>query len=67
MSGLFGGGSSPALAPPPAPVPVPTIDDAKKRQQAQDAANRRRGRAATIFTGNEGAGAPVQAKTLFGS
>ena len=69
MSGLFGGGSSPApLPPPPPPTPAPTIDEARKRREATDTAAKRRGRAATIFTGTEGASAtPVQSKTLFGS
>lgn len=68
MSGLFGKPDTPALPPPPTPVPVPTLDDAKRRQQEADAANRRRGRAASVLTGPEGTGSgPVQKKTLIGS
>jgi hypothetical protein len=69
MGSLFGGGDKPApLPPPPPPVPTPTIDDARKRREAADAAAKRRGRQASVFTGSEGAAdAPVQSKTLFGS
>jgi hypothetical protein len=67
MGSLFGGSSPDPLPPPPPPAPTPTIDEAKRRRESQDAATRRRGRAATVFTGSEGTGAPVQSKTLFGS
>ena len=69
MSGLFGGGSSPAPLPPPPPVPAaPSIDNARRRQEAADSANRRKGRSASLFTGASGIeNTPVQTKTLFGS
>lgn len=53
--------------PPEAPRP-PTIDDAAKARGAEDALRRRRGRAATILTGPQGAGLPTTAtKTLLGA
>jgi hypothetical protein len=68
MSGLFGGGSSPAVqqAPPP-----PTRSDAEVRQAALDTRLRRaaaQGRSATIRTGPQGVteDAPVATKTLLG-
>lgn len=69
MSGLFGGGGSVSTpAAPPPPPPTPRIDEARARREAQDAANRRRGRQASVFTGSEGVGStPVGTKTLVGS
>ncbi len=53
---------------PDAPPPPPTIDDATIRQQQSNAMLRRRGRAATLLTGEGGAGLPqTAAKTLLGS
>lgn len=56
MGGLFGGGSSapPPPPPPPAPTPAPTIDDARQKQQSSDKDAGRKGRAATILTGEQG-------------
>lgn len=67
MSGLFGGTSAPPIAAPdPAPAP-PSIDQAAKDRENEDAARRRRGRATTILTGALGAGSPqTAAKTLLG-
>jgi hypothetical protein len=55
MGGLFGGSPTPPPTPtPPAPTPAPTIDTARQSQQSQDANAGRKGRAATILTGNQG-------------
>lgn len=43
----------------PKPEPVPTIDDASRSREASDSQiRRRRGRAASILTGPQGAGLP---------
>lgn len=62
----------PAPPPPPPPVPTPTIDDAAVRgAQEADALRRRQGRASTVLSGNQGAGAggpvPTATKALLGS
>ena len=52
-----GGGGSytpPPVTPPPAPSPAPTIDQARDSRQKQDDALARKGRAASILTGNQG-------------
>jgi hypothetical protein len=55
MSGLFGGGgSAPQPATPIPPAAAPTIDMAKQKTYAQDAANMARGRAANILTSDMG-------------
>jgi len=47
---------------------VPTIDNARARQQSDDALRRKRGRQASVLTGPEGVGSsPVGTKTLIGS
>jgi len=69
MSFLFGGGDKAAATPAvPVPDPPPTIEDAQtKVQDAEDASRRRRGAAATMLTGKEGAGTPTTgAKALLG-
>lgn len=68
VSRIFGGApdipATPPLAAPPSP---PSIDDATVARENEDAARRRRGRAATILTGPKGAGTPTTAtKTLLG-
>lgn len=51
----------------PEPVPVPTVDDATVAREKEDAARRRKGRAAYVLTGEAGAGSPTSAtKTLLG-
>ena len=66
MGPLFG--SKPESPPPvPPPPPVPTIDDAKLRAEAADAANRKRGRRASVLAGAEGVEEPTKKKTLIGS
>lgn len=68
VKGVFGGDVPPPPPPPSAPPPTPTMDEARARRQAEDAARRKRGRAASVLTGPEGVGAtPVAAKTLIGS
>lgn len=68
MSGLFSSPKVPSPPPPQAPPPVPTMDNARQRQQAQDALAGRRGRAAMILTSPMGdlAPPPTGAKTLLG-
>jgi len=78
MGGLFKsldvlnlfGGKNQQPAPMPIPVPpaaAPTIDEAAKAREAEDVLRRRKGRASTILTGPQGAGAPTTAtKTLLG-
>lgn len=70
VSSIFGGGKAPELPPmpkPPEPEPVPTVDDAVSAREKEDAARRRKGRAAYVLTGGEGAGSPNSAtKTLLG-
>ena len=67
MSALF---SSPPKPPtPPAAMVAPTVDMARQKQMAEDAAAGRKGRAATILTSQAGDLAPptTSAKTLLGS
>lgn len=45
--------SKPKIKVPPTP-PVPTIDEARQKQELRDRARRRKGRAATILTGQRG-------------
>lgn len=70
MQKIFGNAPQP-LPPSPPPPPAPTIDDAASRAAAEraagDAALRKRGRAASVLTGPEGAAAPTAKKTLIGS
>lgn len=75
IGALLGGGAAvysasqgtPDIPQPEAPSKPPTIDDAAKRQAEQDRLRRRRGRAASILTGPQGAGTPSTAtKTLLG-
>lgn len=57
----------PDVPQPEAPPKPPTIDEAARRQAEGDAKRRRRGRAATILTGPQGAGTPQTAtKALLG-
>jgi hypothetical protein len=67
--GLFSKPDVPQLPAPAAPPPPPTIEDASlKGQQDADMLKKRRGRAATILTGQDGAAAPnVATKALLGS
>lgn len=72
LDGLFGGGkekSSQLQVPPPPPL-APNLSDAEKAvrlREEEDEARRRKGRAATILTGETGAGTPTTAaKTLTG-
>lgn len=73
MQALLGGSKpAPVIAPPPPPPPAPSIDQAASRvaaeKAAQDAALRKRGRAASVLTGSEGvADTPIAKKTLVGS
>ena len=49
--------AKPKVVAPPTPEPAPpppTVDEARANQDALDIARRRRGRAATIFTGATG-------------
>lgn len=63
MSGLFGGYRPKIYK----PLPAPTIDDAANAREAADALRRRKGRAASIITGPNGADTPkTTAKTLLG-
>jgi len=63
MSGLFGG-SKPKIE---KPLPAPTIDDAANARESADALRRRKGRAASIITGSDGADTPkTTAETLLG-
>lgn len=78
---LFKGSKeSNALKPPVPPAPptqadlgippdvVAAADRARQNREAADAAARKRGRRATVVTGNEGVGAsPLGVKTLVGS
>ena len=81
MGGMFRGPriSPPPPAPPPPPTPAPapapdmvseTRPERSGRRAADDELRRRRGRAATILTADDGvpgaAGAPTAAKTLLG-
>ena len=71
MSGLFGGGGAPALAPAPAPPMAtgPTSGEiAAKSAAARARLSKQRGRASTILTGGEGVTeqANVAKKTLLG-
>jgi hypothetical protein len=66
---IFGGGDTPKPAPMvvPEPDPVPTVDDAVAAREKEDSSKRRRGRAALVLTGKDGAGTPNSAtKTLLG-
>jgi hypothetical protein len=55
LGGIFGGAPKPKPLPPvPEPTPTPTIDEAKTQQQASDEIERRKGRAATMFTSAQG-------------
>lgn len=55
MSALFHSPKSP-----PPPEPVPTIDDASRmREESDNVLRRRKGRAASILTGPQGAGLPT--------
>lgn len=67
--GLFTKPDVPKLPTPAAPPPPPTVEDAGvKAEQDADALKKRRGRAATILTGQDGASAPnVGTKSLLGS
>lgn len=68
IGGLFGGQQTPQpIVIPAAPDPAPTIDQAAKAREAEDIMRRRKGRAATILTGAQGAGTPTTAtKALLG-
>lgn len=47
---------------------TPTIDEARRRAEQADAQRRKKGRRASILTGNEGVGAtPISQRTLLGS
>jgi len=68
MGGFF---SAPSPSPPPAPAPVPSKDDPaveEARRKELIAAQKARGRAASILTGGEGdtTDAPVTQKRLLG-
>ena len=67
ISEMFGGGKTPAL-PTPLPTPAPpTVDDATKLRDEANARTKRHGRAATILTGESGAGSSsTAAKVLLG-
>jgi len=71
MGSIFGGGSRDTPdppPPPPPPAPVPTLDEAKMRQQSADDVRRRRGRRASVLTGDEGVSdTPTTTRTLIGS
>lgn len=68
MGSIFGGDKPESPPPVPPPPPVPTIDDAKLRAQSADEARRRRGRRASVLTGDEGVGdTPTSSRTLIGS
>lgn len=54
MGAVLSKPKTPALAVPEAPPPPPTIDDAKRGQIEGDRARMRRGRAATILSGDQG-------------
>lgn len=64
--------AAPIIVPPKPPAPPPSVADAEQavrdRELADaDARRRRKGRAATILTGDSGAGLPTTAaKTLLG-
>lgn len=51
MSGLFGSSPPAPVLPPPPPV----VDQAVVDRETQDLARRRRGRAATVLAGDQGA------------
>jgi len=67
MSALFSGPPKPPT--PPAAAVAPTVDMARQKQQAEDMAAGRKGRAATILTSQGGDLSPptTAAKTLLGS
>lgn len=68
MGGLFGGPKKAKTPPVPEPEPPPAVEDAEvvARNNA-DTAKRRKGAAAMLLTGKEGAGTPNSAtKTLLG-
>lgn len=73
MGSIFGGGkqSSPPPPPPPPPItpppPVPTTDEASMRAESADALAKRRGRRASVLTGDTGVEEPTKKKTLIGS
>jgi hypothetical protein len=66
MGGLFGSKAPKMPAPPP---PPPTVDDATEKQAQADAARRRKGMAATIYTSPSGLSGQTKTgqKTLLGS
>ena len=64
MSALF---SSPDIPDPIVPPPVPTVDEAAQRQQSADRIRKRKGRAATVLTSDQGTSATTGAPTLLGS
>lgn len=65
MSGLFGGSKTPA-APAPLP-PVPTIDEAARERDVNDAMRKRKGRLAAIYAGKTAsASSGAATKTLTG-
>jgi len=66
MGSIFGGDKPDSPPPPPPLPPVPTLDESKMRQQSADEARRRKGRRASVLTG-EGVEEPSAKKTLIGS
>jgi len=68
MAFLFGGGDKTPTPAVPVPDPPPTIEDAAtKVRDDSDAAMRRKGMAANMLTGKQGAGTPTAGtKVLLG-
>lgn len=71
LGGLFGERDPIPAPPPPPPAPAApdpaAADEAARQREAEDAKNRKRGRAAFLLTGSQGAGTPKTAtKTLLG-
>lgn len=73
MSGLVksifgGGGDAPAIPEQtPEQTPPPSVDEAVAAREREDAARKRKGRAAYVLTGKEGTSSPTSAtKALLG-
>ncbi len=65
MSGLF---SKPNIPAPVQPPPPPTVDEARAAVETRDQLVKRRGRRASVLTGDGGAASPTVGKpSLIGS